>query len=488
MRGIARKLRAGDYLNIDEYFDLLRWATLFTLSPTDGDPSKRGIGIQLAGVTFCLAFTTHELAEKAAQELHAGGVIPVAGQEALRRVPDGNGMIIDWKSEAEVRLTPRSITELSETFRVKPIRQEATDEWLAELNERFARDGIPTPERALRAMATWNEQNGFQVLPASRRARRIAAFFECHSPKPDETRARYEIGWRREYDAERYLGSLTTEQLQARFTDIEQNRQFTDRPVLPHEFTELEWAELSYHVRIEAERRGLTASRGEITEATPWPRAAAAREALHRDGGRPGQLFRFSNREHLLPLLNHGIMKLFPATTYRDDPSLQKAQRDDELSRTILLDPKTVRLEHLAADGTRRPLTPSAAIAVSTVSRTNYYVWCATTRIDPRLFDDFRYDACLVITDAEEFTTRFYAATAIALPEWIGAERLVDYLDPVREAADRVLDRYHKDFRFAYQREYRFAWDPKAPQIASLLQPIELRLGSLTDIARLITL
>jgi hypothetical protein len=73
----------------------------------------------------------------------------------------------------------------------------------------------------------------------------------------------------------------------------------------------------------------------------------------------------------------------------------------------------------------------------------------------------------------------------VALPGWLGAERLVRYFDPLRSAG-RILSTFHKEFRFAYQREYRFVWDPPVPTLS--LDPVEVSLGSIEDVASLVKL
>jgi hypothetical protein len=121
-------------------------------------------------------------------------------------------------------------------------------------------------------------------------------------------------------------------------------------------------------------------------------------------------------------------------------------------------------------------------------SATNYFAWYVTTTFDARLFDDFQADACLIIHDAAAFDERLFAAFERLRPHWIGAPSHIRYFDPLR-TEQQALAAFDKEFRFTYQREYRFAWDPPQPEVADAsLAPADLDLGNLEDIASLITI
>jgi hypothetical protein len=78
-----------------------------------------------------------------------------------------------------------------------------------------------------------------------------------------------------------------------------------------------------------------------------------------------------------------------------------------------------------------------------------------------------------------------FAAVATVLPEWVGAEQLVNYFDPLR-AHGKALSTFEKDFKFEYQREFRFAWEP--PVARGALPPVKIELGNLADVASLFLL
>lgn len=486
---LAKELRTKRRLSLREYFEVFEWANLFTGMPLDGT-KRSGIGFEINGVRYGLLFTRRDGAGEVCDGSPDYAPTRVRVREMLERLPDGWGVIVDHGTDGEVRISPDELTELNEGIRIKRVRQEATSSWLAETNQTLKDQGIPLDQRSENAKALWEALNGFRVLPDSRRARRIDWYFAVVADAtPTESRARCDARWRDEYASNSYLHHLSDENLQKRFLAIVTNSMFADREALPHELDEREWRELYEHIRFEYERRGL-AFRDVIPVAeklSAWPRFDAARSAFSRYAGPDGQLFRFSELKYLEPLLHEGIVRVFPAASY-DDASLLTSQRDDELSRSILVDAAEVLIEHTGRDGVKRPIKAIGSVVVTSRSHANFYVWCTTTGFDPRLFDDFKANACLVIHDAGTFIDRMIAAMSAALPSWVGCSTLVHYFDPLRPG-NEVLSARHKDFYYAYQREYRFLWDPTGPDPqADLLQPIDVHLGNLEDVASILKL
>jgi hypothetical protein len=487
LRELAKELPSGRRLNLADYFELLDWANLYACLPADGTWTT-GLGYEIGGIHYGLLFTD----QYSATEVAGAEYVPkrVRGREMLSRLPDGWGVIVDYGTDAEVRISPDKLTELNERFRIKPVRQEATDSWLAMTNESLKGSGIALSQRAEKTKEMWSELNGLRVLPNSRRARRIEWYFNVVADATaGEARQRCDTFWRAEYLLDSYLQHLTDIELQERLTAIRTNLMYTDRDTLPHELSEIEWRELQEHVRYEFERRGLA-----FYEAIPvaerlaaWPRIDAAKVAFQRFVGPKGHLFKFGKLKDLEPLLRKGVIRINPAATYKEDTSLLPAQCDDELNRTVLLDASRLHIEHIGKDGVRHPLHAIGASKLTASAGTNFYVWCMSTTFDARLFDDFGANACLIIHDGETLINRMHAAMSAALPTWVGANMLVHYFDPVKPG-DALLSSRDKDFRFAYQREYRFLWDPADSEKVMTLNPLDLCLGSLDGIASLITL
>lgn len=486
LRELGARVRRD--LDLDDYFQVFEWAKVFFLQKENSPPWHEVVNVGLGGRVYAQAYLKRELADRAAGQGQGVIVVEVPrAREFLRRIPDGLGLIIDYDTNGTVRIEPDELTELDEQFRIKPVRAEATEQWLRDVNSRLADEGVPEEQRGARARAAWALQNQFGVVAGSRRACRIDYFFAAGPELPQAARrARLEGIWRAEYAADPYLHHVDNAVLKDRLLDISTNILYADRPTLPHEFIEAEWAELLEHVRSEYTRRGLDLESDckEASALGSWPRLEQAKRVLNEYRGPKGQLFKFGASDNLEALLETGAIRISPASSYAD-PSLNRARRDNELARAVLIDPRNVRLEHIGPGGGRTALDVLGSIQ-RTVRLGGYYVWCTTTGSDPRLFDDFDADSCLVIHDALTFGRRLYAAMEQARPGFLGAERLVKYFDPLR-AEDQTPSTFHKDQRFSYQREYRFVWDPPGPPI-SQLEVVNAQLGNLEDVASIVRL
>ena len=116
----------------------------------------------------------------------------------------------------------------------------------------------------------------------------------------------------------------------------------------------------------------------------------------------------------------------------------------------------------LESNATARRTARKSRLSVTfgrTVSLPNYLVLCMSCDWDKRLFCDFSADFCVVIRD----TNRSRNGSKL-LRKWNSTGGtftiiLWDYFDPYDMSRNQALDASRsKDFRFAYQREYRFIW------------------------------
>ncbi len=213
---------------------------------------------------------------------------------------------------------------------------------------------------------------------------------------------------------------------------------------------------------------------------------------------RPGHcLFKFGKRTHLSDALEMGKLQVSPAASYAD-PSLSAARHDDGELKLVLRPSKTgfpilVRSTPSGktlfdtSDHSRGPLT------IELGGDQDYYVWCCTKIYEPRLYIEFQADACLVIHDHREFGNRLGAAVAAKashLSHMIAGD--VEYYDPLKpddslkqicESAISIF--LYKEFRFAYQAEYRFVWPLFGTE---RIFPLDVELGSLKDICELLAI
>ena len=122
---------------------------------------------------------------------------------------------------------------------------------------------------------------------------------------------------------------------------------------------------------------------------------------------------------------------------------------------------------------------------------TDYWMFCMADILDQRLFADFEADSCLIIK-RKPFVERVSRMATRKLPNVQGICGRVRYIDPLgawpadTPVMPSIPVHMTKVFRYAYQREVRFAFLPKIFQ--ENLEPILLRIGPISDIAEFVPL
>jgi hypothetical protein len=180
--------------------------------------------------------------------------------------------------------------------------------------------------------------------------------------------------------------------------------------------------------------------------------------------------------------MNHGRFRIGPAASYAD-PSLNPAIRDDELSVTAVGSGEAAVIHAFdpATGKTGKQIPVTGEITYSRVLQDNFYVMCMTAGYTPRLLDDFRYDAMLVIKNLNRFLVRVEKAVKKLKPELVLAGRPVVYYDPYRVKPDALDPFFSKNFRYAYQQEYRLVWH--TPGLPLGCEPFFVEIGHMRDIA-----
>jgi hypothetical protein len=121
--------------------------------------------------------------------------------------------------------------------------------------------------------------------------------------------------------------------------------------------------------------------------------------------------------------------------------------------------------------------------ALTTTGKYDYYAFCASATFNPRAFDDFGYDACVLIHDWERLIELVKVQPVPARGVSAGS---VVYLDPYMPHRGAPSVHLAKHFRCGYQMEWRIFWtDPIPPPP---LQPYFVELGNLGPFCDLITL
>ncbi|KAF0144782.1 MAG: hypothetical protein FD156_1611 [Nitrospirae bacterium] len=194
------------------------------------------------------------------------------------------------------------------------------------------------------------------------------------------------------------------------------------------------------------------------------PLAPKAANAVRTTSLPPGDyLFKYGKSEYLRQALNEKQIRISPASSY-DDPSLNPAIRDKELELSICPSPSGFKMK--AYDGKtgkyKGDIHPQNFVYTAR-SKTNYYVYCLSLSFTPRLFLDFDADACLVIRKPSEFEKIILSIFETKVRNWSGVRERIVYIDPLNCSMADIDVFSSKDFRYAYQREYRFIWLPPAP-------------------------
>jgi hypothetical protein len=282
---------------------------------------------------------------------------------------------------------------------------------------------------------------------------------------------RHEV-WQLGYRQRRYLEHVTDDDLSERMRDIVCNLTVLTGNgkvgLLAPEDAGAYWMELFSHVLEEYKLRGKNipagAMRGASLPRPTWPQIPWAATLL-RDA-------HFDPKHHMVKYGEAKYLRFGTAGRWRirsasefDRAQLAPARRDCELRRTVYGLQNEVEITILDRQ-TGQPIEktrPIGNMAATQESATDYYVMCLSRSLSLRLFDDFGADSCVIIRDIHEFARRIFLSVGNLVPRWLGSLQDVTYYDPLNPPRDRDLF-FSKHFRYAYQREIRFAWTPPSPE------------------------
>ncbi|WJM81070.1 hypothetical protein [Pectobacterium brasiliense] len=298
--------------------------------------------------------------------------------------------------------------------------------------------------------------------------------------------------WELEYLNNRYMRHLSEQELQERTIDIMDNiTTLTEKGQLGLHCSEESghyWLILWTHIIKEFNLRygpypnGFTngfIKNADIVKPT-YPSPPNSKLAIDSIGGiERNQLYKFGRYEHLSKMFKHGIIRISPASSY-NDPSLNKAIRDDELSFDI----NRVTNNVIVLNSKRKTIPSFGVVKFSLKSNTNYYVHCFSSGYNFREYDDFEADACIVIKEPRQFIKNLFKHAKKHLPDYDYFASHVKYLDPLNCEPNDVDLFYCKHFKYSYQNEFRAIWIPKSPTFK--LEPIFIEIGSMEKYAKLI--
>jgi hypothetical protein len=300
------------------------------------------------------------------------------------------------------------------------------------------------------------------------------------------------------YRREPYLRHVTQSELNSRCRDLILNMLVLTEEakvgLVPLECGGIQWLELFTHVAEEFCVRygpypaGFTSG---FLKNEPFPDFAGelakkAASALAATGLCANQVFiKFGKLEHMRSLYEAGQLRVQPATEYAN-AAHNAAIRDDELTFNVALSLTRDTLLKIVRNPNDVPVDEKGQrLNVHFRHPNNFWTYCVSSSVEPRLFVDFNARACVIIRDRQEFTRRLRSAGARCLSARSAVDAPAVYLDPHRAPSTAALDlRLVKHFKYRYQHEYRFAWDPIGQ--SNSLPPVDIEVGSLCGIAELI--
>jgi hypothetical protein len=297
--------------------------------------------------------------------------------------------------------------------------------------------------------------------------------------------------WRLQYKNNRYMSILSTEELEKRCNDILCNLTILS-PKGQISFREINaegkyWLVAWTHVLEEFFLRygpypngfksGFVKNADMVSPT--FPAQPMSKAAIDTIGGVPNlALYKFGKYKYLIESLKKGRFRIAPASIY-NDPSLNNAVRDDELSFTI-----SKRTMGVKFRGTQNSLKTFGRLDKKLVSNTNYYVICFATDYTLREYDDFEADACLVIKEPTRFIGDLLRVVDDRLSGFSSSASSVKYVDPLN-CEESGIDLFMcKHFKYTYQNEYRAIWVPKTP--TADLDVLNVDLGSLESYVELL--
>jgi hypothetical protein len=306
--------------------------------------------------------------------------------------------------------------------------------------------------------------------------------------------------WREAYKKNRFLRHLSQPELQQRVRDVMLNMMVltpnaliglgsTQEPEAQHWM--IRWTQVLEEMQLRYGPFPSGFTNGFIRQ-EPFPdfvgalgkKAAHVFASLKLD---PEQtLIKYGKPQHMAALLAQGRARIQPASFFSGS-HLNGAIRDDELSLSLSLVVSRGEVVSLVRNPQDVPATAGdQVLQLNYEASSDYWLYCVTQSHEPRLFVDFDASACVIIKNKKAFSDRLEHAAASKMADSTYACGKAVYVDPHQPDSADFRVQFAKHFRYTYQREYRFAWMPYEP--AKALEPVDVEMGPLDDIATLVEL
>lgn len=285
--------------------------------------------------------------------------------------------------------------------------------------------------------------------------------------------------WEFQYKTYRYLKNVADDKLNERYRDLHRNFCILVRPerhVIPINsfLSSWYWYRKEYQTRYEFFLRN-----NPLPLPLPCPRGNFTAPIRPAGPNSCDILFRYGNSQFMKSFLESGEIRISPASVYKDGP-LSDPRTDDELNIHRYLPKQHTRIT--TKEGKEIPIIGDFHEMYSIPM--DYYTLCMSTDFEPQILEEFGYDSCVIIKDPNQFAARIEASTRHLPSNWYFHHNPVEYFDPREPYRNQYLTPVMcKDFRFAYQMEYRFIWHPHDGTSAK--DYIIVQIGSLEDICEL---
>jgi hypothetical protein len=301
------------------------------------------------------------------------------------------------------------------------------------------------------------------------------------------------------YEQDRYLAHLSADELFQRTADVMANALLLNEANRaaggdPADKTTIRWFQLLSDVTTELHLRSIPELvwYPEVLKRRQHfinPRRKASRAAIRLVSSSKGRftppfIVKYGEQKYMRSMIESGSALVRPASYYSKHPT--PAIGDNEIE--IILQPPPNRIP---TDAPELDVPPAAQThrsgRIKRTAATDYYVYCLSHELEPRLFGDFGYDSCLVIKDTLAFLNRFGKAADQRLGFKMGQTATsARYIDPVLTPYRQLPGPFAKHFRFAYQREFRIVIEPSKKTLE--LSDLKIHMGPLGDIAELLVI
>lgn len=312
---------------------------------------------------------------------------------------------------------------------------------------------------------------------------------------------------RRQYHLDRYLEGIHPDEKKARYRDAALNSVWLEPDGSMGQLSAadgvMRFLEVTHHLNEDAKLQGYEKDRYKTdrTVETRMGNYLAKKYAdpnsiiRHLPDTRLGGIYKYAQSKFAKALFYNGSVRISLATFFKNQEHNAAIQDVDE-DKILIRVSRDARNLVIVRDGKEffKSQESDKMVILELLVQHPSYVFCVSKLLDPRFFFDFDCDAYVFIPNENipEFARRINEGAKRAIPKcpkMLSTD--VVYYDPLR-VFDEITDVFHeellvekyKDFRYEYQREYRFIW-PSLEEPSLLNSYLDIEIGPINDIAEL---